>query len=112
MKGATATLKGMAIAFFMLFALLFVSIAIAVALSNWLDSPSSGFFIVAGIYLLFGLFFVFFGSKVITGALLPSASKQFFSEPQKEPKKTHPEFSEQVDYQTDEIIIKENDERI
>ena len=111
MKGATAAIKGAAIAFFMLFALLFLSIAIAVALSNWIDSPSSGFFIVAGIYLLAALFFVFYGSKVITDALLPKASKKFFQEPENKPKEKHPEFTEQVHYETDEIIIKE-DERV
>ncbi|NJW54307.1 phage holin family protein, partial [Salinimicrobium oceani] len=52
MRGATAAIKGAAIAFFMLFALIFVSIAIAVFISNLLDSASSGFFIVAGFYLL------------------------------------------------------------
>lgn len=112
MKGATATIKGVAIAFFGLFALLFLSIALAVAISNWLDSPSSGFFIVAGLYLLFALFFVFFGSKVLTKALLPPASKKFFEEPKKKPKETHPGFTEQVDYQTDEVIIKEKEEVI
>lgn len=112
MKGATATIKGVAIAFLGLFALLFLSIALAVLLSNWLDSPSSGFFIVAGIYLLGALFFVFYGSKVITDALLPKASKKFFEEPKKEPKEEHPEFTEQVHYETDEIIIKDNEDEI
>ena len=107
MKGATAAVKGAAIAFFMLFALIFLSVAIAVLLSNLLDSPSSGFFIVAGVYLLIGLFFVFFGSKVITKALLPPASKQFFSEPENKPRETHPGFTEQTDFRTDEVIIKD-----
>ncbi|NJY61472.1 phage holin family protein [Salinimicrobium sp. CDJ15-81-2] len=107
MRGATAAIKGAAIAFFMLFALIFVSIAIAVFISNLLDSASSGFFIVAGFYLLIGLFFVFFGSKVITKALLPPASKKFFSEPENKPKETHPEFTEQTDFRTDEVIIKD-----
>lgn len=113
MKGATAAIKGAAIAFFMLFALLFLSIAIAVALSNWIDSPSAGFFIVAGLYLLAGLFFVFFGSKVITDALLPGASKKFFEKSNDEPEHPeHPEFTPQKDFEADEIIIKEDNERI
>jgi ABC-type multidrug transport system fused ATPase/permease subunit len=112
MKGAIATIKGVAIAFFGLFFLLFLSIAIAVALSNWLDSPSSGFFIVAGLYLLFVLFFVFFGDKVLTGTMLPPISKKFFAEPEKKPKESHPEFTSQTDFETDEIIIKNNDERV
>lgn len=107
MKGATAAVKGVAIAFFMLFAVVFLSIAIAVFLSNILDSPSSGFFIVAGFYLLIGLFFVFFGSKIITKALLPPASKKFFSEPENKPKQSHPEFTEQTDFKTDEVFINE-----
>ncbi|NJW53787.1 phage holin family protein [Salinimicrobium oceani] len=106
MKGATATIKGVAIAFFGLFALLFISIAVAVAISDWLEAPSSGFFIVAGIYLLLALFFVFFGSKVLTSALLPPASKKFFEEPENDSKPAHPEFTPQKDFETDEIIIK------
>lgn len=110
MKGATAAINGVAIAFFMLFFIVFLSVAVALLLSNLLDSPSSGFFIVAGFYLLIGLFFVFFGSKVFTKALLPSASKKFFEEPEKKPMETHPEFTEQTNYTTDEVFIKENEE--
>ena len=112
MKGATATIKGVAIAFFGLFALLFLSIAIAVLLSNWIDSPSSGFFIVAGLYLLGALYFFFFGSKMLTKKLLPPASRKFFEEPEKKPKESHPEFTSQTDFQTDKIIIKENREEV
>lgn len=110
MKGAIATIKGVAIALFVFFFILFLSIAIAVALSNWLDSPGSGFFIVAGIYLLLVLFFVFFGTKVLMKAILPGASKKFFQEPKKKPEnKEHREFTPQKDLQTDEIIIKDNE---
>lgn len=110
MKGAIATIKGVAIALFVFFFVLFLSIAIAVALSNWLDSPGSGFFIVAGIYLLLVLFFVFFGTKVLMKAILPGASKKFFQEPKKKSEhKEHREFTPQKDLQTDEIIIKDNE---
>ncbi|WP_345599683.1 phage holin family protein [Salinimicrobium sp. 3283s] len=110
MQGAIAAIKGAAIALFALFFVLFLSIAVAVALSNWIDSPSSGFFIVAGIYLLLILFFVFFGSKVLMKAILPGASKKFFQEPEKKPEhKEHHEFTPQKDFETDEIIIKDNE---
>ncbi|UZH56646.1 phage holin family protein [Salinimicrobium tongyeongense] len=110
MQGAIAAIKGVAIALFALFFVLFLSIAVAVALSNWIDSPSSGFFIVAGLYLLLVLFFVFFGSKVLMKAILPGASKKFFQEPQKKPEnKEHHEFTPQKDFETDEIIIKDNE---
>lgn len=109
MHGAIAAIKGVAIALFMFFFILFISIALAVALSNWIDSPSSGFFIVAGIYLLLVLFFVFFGSKVLMKAILPKASKKFFEKADKEPvHEEHHEFHPQKDLQTDEIIIKDN----
>lgn len=110
MQGAIAAIKGVAIALFMFFFVLFLSVAIAVALSNWIDSPSSGFFIVAGIYLLLVLLFVFFGSKMLMKAILPGASKKFFQEPEKKPvDQGHHEFTAQKDYETDEIIIKENE---
>lgn len=110
MKGAIAAIKGVAIALFVFFFILFLSIAVAVALSNWIDSPSSGFFIVAGIYLLLILFFVFFGSKILMKAILPGASKKFFQEAEKKPvHKEHHEFTPQKDFETDEIIIKDNE---
>ena len=110
MQGAIAAIKGVAIALFAFFFILFLSVAIAVALSNWIDSPSSGFFIVAGVYFLLVLFFVFFGSKVLMKAILPGASKKFFQEPEKKP--LHEEqhgFETQKDFETDEIIIRDNE---
>ncbi len=110
MQGAIAAIKGVAIALFMFFFVMFLSIAIAVLLSNWIDSPSSGFFIVAGFYLLLILFFVFFGSKVLTKAILPGASKKFFQESEKKTNlKEHHEFTPQKDFESDQIIIKDNE---
>ncbi len=110
MHGVIAAIKGVAIALFAFFFIMFISIAVAVALSNWIDSPSSGFFIVAGIYLLLILFFVFFGSKVLMKAILPGASKKFFQEAEKKPvHEEHHEFTPQKDFETDEIIIKDNE---
>lgn len=113
MKGATAAVKYVAIAFFMLFAITFLSLAAAVAISTWLEIPSIGFLIVGGIYLLIGLIILFFGSSVINKAMLKPASKKFFQEPkQDKPKEAHPEFTAQTDFRSDEIIIKEQDERV
>ncbi len=110
MHGAIAAIKGVAIALFAFFFILFLSVAIAVALSNWIDSPSSGFFIVAGFYLLLILFFVFFGSKLLMKAILPGASKKFFQEADKKAiHEEHHEFEAQKDFETDEIIIKDNE---
>lgn len=110
MKGATAAVKSVAIAFFLLFAILFLSIAISVALSNWLDSPSSGFFIVGGIYLLIGIFVIFFGSSIINKMMLKPVSRKFFNE-DKPAQKEKVEVKEEP-VLTSEEIKTEEDERI
>ena len=109
MKGATSAIKYAAIAFFLVFFILFISIAASVLISNWLDVPSSGFFIVAGFYLLLVLFLVFFGSSLITKALLPSTSRKVFNKPKKTVPK-EPELATRAHVQEDEIIIE--DERV
>lgn len=111
MKGATAAVKGVAIAFFMVFALLFLSIAISVLLSNLLDIPSIGFFIVGGIYLFTALYIIFFGGAVIDRIMLSKASKKVFSEPEKDPKRGHPEYTSN-NFQSGEKITEEEDERV
>ena len=111
MKGATAAVKGVVVVFFLLFAILFLSIAISVALSEWLDAPSSGFFIVGGIYLLTGLFIIYFGSSFINKMMLSKASKTFFKENEEEPSKAHPEFTSPTNLQSEENIVEE-DERV
>lgn len=109
MKGATSAVKGAVIAFFFLFALLFLSIAVSVLLSVWIDVPSSGFFIVGGIYLLLGLFIVFFGNSVITKPMLEKASEKFFNEHKKpETKRTEAAVVEPV--AKEEIVIKKDEE--
>lgn len=111
MKGATAAVKGVAIAFFMVFALLFLSIALSVLLSTWLEIPSIGFFIVGGIYLLIALYFIFIGGAVINRIMLSTASKKVFNEPEEGPKKTHPEFTSRTNLHSEEIKTEE-DERV
>jgi ABC-type multidrug transport system fused ATPase/permease subunit len=110
MKGATSAIKGAVIAFFFLFALLFLSIALSVLLSVWIDVPSSGFFIVGGIYLLLGLFIVFFGDSVITKPMLQKTSRKLFNQPEK-PEKTATKMAVVDPAEKEEIVIKK-DERI
>lgn len=112
MKGATAAVKYSAVVFFILFAILFLSIAVSVALSTWLEIPSVGFFIVGGLYLLTGLIILLFGGGIISKVMLSAASKKVFQEPEKKPKESHPEFTSQTNFRNDEIIIKEEDERV
>ncbi|MGB7842686.1 MAG: phage holin family protein [Salinimicrobium sp.] len=109
MKGATAGIKFTAIAFFLLFFILFLSIAASVLISTWIGVPSSGFFIVAGFYLLLVLFLVFFGTSIITKMLLPATSKKVFNKPENAVTK-EPEFTTKARIQEEEIIIE--DERV
>lgn len=109
MKGATSAIKFAAIAFFLVFFLLFLSLAASVLISTWIEVPSSGFFIVAGFYLLLVLFLVFFGSSLITKMLLPKTSRKFFNEPKKTVPK-EPELTTKARVQEEEIIIE--DERV
>lgn len=112
MRGATSAVKGVAIAFFMVFAILFLSVAISVLLSTWLEIPSVGFFIVGGLYLLVACYFIFFGGAVINRIMLSKASKKFFAEPDKGPKKEHSEFTSPTNLRPEEIKTEEEDERV
>ena len=108
MKGATAAVKYLAVVFFVLFAVLFLSIAAAVALSTWIEVPSSGFLIVGGIYLLIGLIILFFGGGPINKMMLSKTSKKVFKDDEKQPKKAHPEYAKGVKYKHEEVIIEED----
>lgn len=111
MKGATAAVKGVAIAFFLVFAILFLSLAVSVALSTWIGVPSSGFFIVGGVYLLVSLYILFFGSSLINRVMLSKASQTFFKEPKNAMENVRPE---PYDPQNGKVKkpIPEDDERI
>ncbi|HET8753656.1 MAG TPA: phage holin family protein [Salinimicrobium sp.] len=80
MQGATSLVKLLVIGFFLLLSLFFISLAVSFWISAALDTPSSGFFIVGGFYLV--LFFVakFFGGKFIEKVLLVKFSKKYFRE--------------------------------
>lgn len=87
MKGATTTVSMVVIGFLSLFFLLFISLAASVWLSNVIDIPSSGFFIVAGFYFLLILFMLLFGRKMIRKKMLIKISRKVFNKPDKEGKK-------------------------
>ncbi len=102
MKGATAAVKGLIVAFFMIFSLLFISIALSILISDWIGAPSSGFFVIGGIYLLMGMLTLVYGGKVINRMMLQKASRKIFSAPEAEDSAAadlHPEHGE------DEITI-------
>lgn len=79
MKGATSLASILVIGFLSIFFLLFLSIAASVWISDAIGEPSSGFFIVAGFYLLLILFMKFFGSSMIEEKMLIKVSRKFFN---------------------------------
>lgn len=63
-----------------LFALVFLSVAVAISISNAMDSPSAGFYIVAGFYLLLIILFFAFGKKYLQKKVLLQSSRKFFND--------------------------------
>lgn len=88
-KGVSAGIKILLIAFFILFFILFISIGASVWISTALETPSVGFFIVGVFYLLLFLFILLFGGKIIKNLLVMKFSKIYFKkfEIDSEPKK-------------------------
>lgn len=79
MKGATVMVKVLVVGVFGLFALIILSIATAIAISEAIGSPSSGFFIVGGFYILLIILYFLIGEKPITKMMLQKFSRSFFN---------------------------------
>ena len=78
MKGATAMVKGLLMGFFFLTAFWILTLALAIWISDALDSPSSGFFIVGSFYLLIFLLILFVFGRYIEKAMLVKFSRMYF----------------------------------
>ncbi len=87
MKAGIGLVNGLIMAFFILFFIVFLSFAVSFWLSNLIGVPSSGFFIVAGFYLLLFCCMLLFGNKLIERTLLVKISRKVFndSDPDGEP---------------------------
>ena len=70
--------KGLLMGFFFLTAFWILTLALAIWISDALDSPSSGFFIVGGFYLLIFLLILFVFGKYIEKAMLVKFSRVYF----------------------------------
>lgn len=77
-KAALSLVSAIIVGFVGLIVLLFLSVAAAIAISNALDSPSAGFFIVAGFYLLIIVLFFLFGKRMLEKSILLKTSRKFF----------------------------------
>lgn len=79
-KITLSIINGLLIGFLGIVALLFLSVAAAIAISNALDSPSAGFFIVAGFYILLIILFFVIGKKYLEKKILVKSSKKVFND--------------------------------
>ncbi len=70
--------KGLLMGFFFLTAFWLISLALAIWISDALDSPSSGFFIIGGFYLLLFLLILFVFGKYIDRFMLVKLSRMYF----------------------------------
>lgn len=80
MKSTTLALKFFLIAICLLFVLLFISVAVAMAIGNLSHSYTFGFLIVAGVYLLLGLLLFLVKDKIVEGPILKKFSEIFFND--------------------------------
>ena len=77
-KSVIAVAIGLVLAIFFILALILLSVAVAISISQALDSPSAGYFIVAGIYVLLMILFLIFGRKPLERFVLRKFSRSFF----------------------------------
>ncbi|MUP45120.1 phage holin family protein [Gramella sp. BOM4] len=80
MKGATSLVLILLVGFFVIFAVMLLSVALAIVISEAIGSPSSGYFIVGGFYLLVGILIFIFGKGPIEKLMLTKISKSVFKE--------------------------------
>lgn len=79
MKGVVAGSYQLILGFFLLIALLFLSIALSIFLGELLESIALGYLIVGGFYLLVMILCSFFLKRIMEKILVRRASKQFFN---------------------------------
>lgn len=80
MKVGIGLINGLIIGVLLLFLLVFLSVAVSIWLSNLIGVPSSGFFIVAGFYLLLICCMLLFGMKMVERTVLVKVSRKVFND--------------------------------
>lgn len=80
MKGAIGLVQVILLVFFFIFALILLSVAVAILIGEAVGSLSSGYFIVGGFYVLLFLLVLIFGNKAITKILLVKVSRKIFND--------------------------------
>lgn len=78
-KGAVTISYNLILAFFLLIALLFLSVAASIAIGKALDNVALGYLIVGVFYLLIMIVLIFTLKKKLETLILRKTSKQFFN---------------------------------
>lgn len=86
MKIGIGLINGLILIFFGLFLISFLSLAVSIWLSTLIGIPSSGFFIVAGFYLLLFCCMLLFGRKMVQRTVLVKVSRKVFNSTSEEGK--------------------------
>lgn len=80
MKGATSLVRFLVLGFLLSTAGIMISFALAIVISEAIGTPSSGYFIVGGIYLIIFVLFFMFGKEPVEKLLLRKFSREIFDE--------------------------------
>ncbi len=80
MKGATSLVRFLILGAIIMVAFFLLSFAVAIAISEAIGTPSSGYFIVGGFYLLLFILFLIFGKRPIEKFMLKKFSRNFFED--------------------------------
>lgn len=84
MKFATSLINMLVLGGIFMMFLIFISFGVAMWLGKILESMLTGFFIVAGLYLVIFLLILIFGKKHIDSAILSKFSELVVEDPEKE----------------------------
>ncbi|MGA8854621.1 MAG: phage holin family protein [Christiangramia sp.] len=80
MKGATSLVRFLVMGFLLSTAGVMISFALAIVISEAIGTPSSGYFIVGGFYLIIFILIFIFGKEPIEKLVLRKFSKAVFND--------------------------------
>lgn len=80
MSGAISLVWALILGAIIVIAFFILSFAVAIAIGEAIGSPSGGYFIVAGFYILLFVLILIFGKKPIEKIMLRTFSRTFFND--------------------------------
>lgn len=80
MSGATSLVRFLILGAIMVIVFFLLSFAVAIAISEAIGTPSAGYFIVAGFYIVLFILILVFGKKPIEKLMLQKFSRTFFND--------------------------------